>query len=243
MLCEALTQVPHSLVFNEPNIAFRRFVVRGKETELLLQQGIELRAFVRHWSVLRRRFLLYGFKTSLVPRVCESFSQVGIKEIFHANWRKIYTRFPNLRIVLTARDPRDIYLSLRGRHLSGAAIWSGEFSTARVAEKLNEEFRYQQEMAQLMPVLKIRYEDLCSEPGNFQRVLDFVESDITRIGPLGEFLNSDPNRVEESRIHGGEITDRRVARWKNEAEDELIDQAFQVFRQMPEYCDYWEYAE
>ena len=118
MLCEALTQLPHSLIFNEPNIAFQRFVVRGNEAELLAQQGIELQQFIKRWSVLQRRFLLHGFRKSLVPRINRKITQVGIKEIFHANWRAIRKGFPNLRVVLTARDPRDIYLSLHSRYMS-----------------------------------------------------------------------------------------------------------------------------
>ena len=243
MLCEALTQAPHSFVFNEPNVASGQFVVRAREAEVLLQHGINLQAFVNRWSTLRRRFLFHGFRTRLVPEIHNSFAQVGIKEIFHANWRKLHAGFPNLRIILTARDPRDIYLSLRGRYLAGTAIWDGEFSPTRVAAKLNEEFRYQQEMARLERVLNVRYEDLCLDPASFKKVLDFVESDITQIGPLGEFLQSDSKRVEEGKIHGGEITDRRVARWKNEDDPEIVEQALQVFRLMPEFCDYWEYAE
>ena len=243
MLCEALTQAPHSFVFNEPNAASNSFVVRTRESEILLNHGIDLQAFVNRWSILRRRFLFRGFRTRLVPQLRNSFAQVGIKEIFHANWRKVYAGFPNLRIILTARDPRDIYLSLRGRYIAGTAIWDSDFTPALVAVKLNEEFRYQQEMARLASVLNIRYEDLCLNPGSFKNILDFVESDISQIGQLGEFLHSDSNRVEEGNIHGGEITDRRVARWKNENDPEIVDQAFQVFRLMPDYCDYWEYSE
>jgi Sulfotransferase family len=243
MLCEALTQAPHSFVFNEPNVASGHFVVRARESEVLLQHGIDLQAFVNRWSRMRRRFLLRGFRTRLIPEIQSSFSQVGIKEIFHANWRKMHAGFPNLRIILTARDPRDIYLSLRGRYLAGTAIWDGEFTPTRVAAALNEEFRYQQEMAGAARVLNVRYEDLCLDPASFRKVLDFVESDITNIGPLGEFLQADSKRVAEGRMHGGEITDQRVARWKNEDDEEVSGQALQVFRQMPEYCNYWQYAE
>lgn len=243
MLCEALTQTPHSFVFNEPNAASGSFVVRARESELLQQHGVDLQAFVNRWSMLRRRFLFHGFRTRLVPQIQSSYAQVGIKEIFHADWRKVHAGFPNLRIILTARDPRDIFLSLRGRYLEGTAIWSGEFSPARVAARLNEEFRYQREMAGLVRVLNVRYEDLCLDPERMGKVLDFVESDISRIGQLGEFLQSDSKRVDEGRIHGGAITDRRVARWKNEDDAEVVDQAHQVLRLMPEYCDYWEYRE
>lgn len=243
MLCEALTQAPHSFVFNEPNIASGRFVVRERESEILQQHGIDLQAFVNRWSRFRRRFLFYGFRKRLLPKIHTSFSQAGIKEIFHANWRKVHASFPDLRIVLTARDPRDIYLSLRGRYLAGTAIWDGDFSPESVAGSLNNEFGFQLEMAKQSTVLNVRYEDLCLDPEKLGSVLRFVESEISTVGRLGEFLRSDSKRVEEGEIHGGEITDRRVARWKNEQDADALDQAHQLFRLMPEYCDYWEYQE
>lgn len=243
MLCEALTQVPHSIVFNEPNVASNNFVIRAAESEILLGQDINLRAFVDRWSRVRRYFLFYGFRTRLIPALHRSFAQIGVKEIFHANWQKVAAAFPDMRIILTARDPRDIYLSLRGRYRAGTAIWNGEFSPIRVADKLNEEFAHQQAMARQHSVLKVRYEDLCMDPQVMQQVLDFVQSDIAKVARLGEFLKSDSKRVAEGNIHGGEITGRRVARWKDERNSEVADEALQVFRAMPGYCDFWEYAE
>jgi len=241
MLCEALTQLPHSLVFNEPNIAFRRFVIRGNEAELLALQGIDLQQFIKRWSVLQRRFLLYGFRKSLLPRINPHIAQIGIKEIFHANWRAIQKGFPNLRVVLTARDPRDIYLSLHNRYMSGAAIWNGEFTPERVAAKLNEEFTYQLEMSRELDVLKIRYEDLCLDADSFRRVFEFVESDIKSLGQLGALLQSDEKRTAEGQLHAGKVTDRRVARWKSEQSDELVTAASRVMQLMPHFCEFWEY--
>ncbi len=243
MLCEALTQPPHSLVFNEPNIAFRRFVIRPKETELLNQCGIDLAAFVKRWSILHRRLLLYGFRKRLMPRIARHFAQIGIKEIFHTNWRAVLSGFPDSRIVLTARDPRDIYLSLHSRYVSGKAIWRGEFTPRRVADHLNYEFGYQQEMAKECGALKVRYEDLCLDPNELARVLKFVESDIVTVGRLGGFLNADVSRVMEGKIHDGKITDKRVARWKSEVNVQHLEEAIAVFRLMPQYCEYWGYSE
>jgi hypothetical protein len=242
MLCEALTQLPHSLVFNEPNLALRRFAIRNTEAELLATVGVDLNHFVRQWSRGRRRLLLYGFRKRLVPEMQKQVAQVGIKEIFHDGWRRIVDGFPDTRIILSARDPRDIFLSLRGRHLSGTAIWKGEFTPERVAESLNSEFWHQREMAEGRDVLKVRYEDLCLEPQIFGEVLRFVESDITSIGELGGFLRADRERIAEGALHGGQITDKRVARWRAES-GELAEQARRVFELMPGYCEFWHYAE
>ena len=242
MLCEALTQLPHSLVFNEPNLALRRFAIRNTEAELLATVGIDLRRFVQRWSRGRRRLLLYGFRNRLVPEMQQEIAQVGIKEIFHGHWRRIVDGFPDTRIILSARDPRDIYLSLRGRHLAGTAIWEGEFTPERVADALNSEFRHQRDMAEGRDVLKVRYEDLCLEPQIIDEVLRFVESDITTIGELGGFLRADRKRVAEGALHGGQITDKRVGRWREES-GELADQALRVLQLMPGYCEFWGYAE
>lgn len=242
MLCEALTQLPYSVVFNEPNIGSRRFAVRNQEAELLRNVGVDLHRFVRRWSLLRRHFLLFGFRRRLVPSLLQHVSQIGVKEIFHADWRRVVGSFPEVRIILTARDPRDIYISLKNRYLAGNAIWTGEFTPRRVADSLSAEFAHQLDMAGDFDVLSIRYEDLCLEPDLLGRVLTFVESDITDVGELGSFLRSDARRIAEGRIHGGLITDKRVARWRQESAENVAE-ARQVFDLMGEYRDYWKYGD
>lgn len=241
MLCEALTRLPYSIVFNEPNIGARRFAVRNQEAELLQEVGIDLHGFVRRWSTFDRRFLLFGFRRRLVPAIERRIQQVGVKEIFHNHWRRVVGAFPETRIVLTARDPRDIYLSLRGRFLAGNALWKGAFTPALVAENLLQEFRHQLEMAREFDVMSVRYEDLCVEPDLLHRVLKFVDSDIDDIGELGAFLRSDARRVAEGQIHAGQITDKRVARWRQE-NGSIATEAQQVFDLMTEYCEYWNYG-
>ncbi len=242
MLCEALTQLPHSIVFNEPNLALGRFAVRNREAELLQEVGVDLKAFVRRWSIGRRRLLLYAFHRRLLPALEGRIAQIGIKEIFHGNWHRMRRRFPSMHVVLTARDPRDIYLSLKARHDAGAAIWTGPFTPERVAASLNAEFEHQKAMSRQQPTFRVRYEDLCLNPDLLADVLDFVESEISEIGPLGEFLAADHRRVEEGRLHGGRITDKRVCRWRH-ADSSLGEQAQEVFRLMPDYCEFWQYAE
>jgi hypothetical protein len=185
--------------------------------------------------------LLTGFRHQIVPAIARQVSQVGIKEIFHANWRHVLRSFPGMKIVLTARDPRDIYLSLRARYDSGAAIWKGEFSPARVAASLNEEFHYQLEMFRENTVFKARYEDLCLDTDLFRQVFEFVESDLTEVGKLGSLLTADDKRVAEGELHDGKVTDQRVARWKKEKSEKLLDESFQVLNAMPEFCEFWHY--
>lgn len=91
-------------------------------------------------------------------------------------------------------------------------------------------------------VMKIRYEDLCLKPQSINDVLRFVDSDISVIGELGGFLRSDAQRVAEGQLHGGQITDKRVARWRQESGN-LADEAQQVFDLMRAYCDFWSYGQ
>jgi hypothetical protein len=242
MLCEALTQLPHSLIFNEPNLGASRFAVRNTEADLLESVGINLPRFVKRWSIARGRFLLYGFRRRLVPAISKKIGQVGIKEIFHAEWRRVVAGFADTRIVLTARDPRDLYLSLRSRYNKGHAIWSGKFTPARVAENLMCDFEHQRDMAREHQVMHVRYEDLCLAPDILGQVLRFVDSDIVEVGRLGGYLQADSRRVAEGAMHEGRITDRRVARWRQE-DEKARDEAQQVFEAMADYCSYWRYGD
>ena len=109
-------------------------------------------------------------------------------------------------------------------------------------EPLSEIYDPQKTMYREMPVLKARYEDLCLDPSTFLRVFQFVESDITEVGELGNLLGSDDKRVEEGKMHDGKVTDQRVARWATEPDTALVEEATAVFRAMPEYCEFWEYS-
>jgi hypothetical protein len=241
MLCDALTQLPSSLVFNEPNLAQHRMIVRRREAEILAEVGVDLHAFARRWSGLRRWWVLSAFARELLPRLEGVVAQVGVKEIFNTHWRRYQRQFPDLRILLTARDPRDIFLSLQRRHASGLAIWSGPFTPERVAQSLNREFRAQLEMQTSAPCLRVRYEDLCQDPARFEEIKAFVGNETLTMGSIGRFQASEPRRAGEHEVHRGSITDRQVGRWRRETDAGLRQEAQQVFDRMPEYCDFWGY--
>ena len=58
-----------------------------------------------------------------MPHLASYVSQVGVKEIHHDGWRKYIQYFPEMKILLTGRDPRDIYISLFYR----VKKWQREF--------------------------------------------------------------------------------------------------------------------
>jgi hypothetical protein len=88
----------------------------------------------------------------------------------------------------------------------------------------------------------VRYEVLCIRAESINDVLWFVDSDISVISELGEFLRSDAQRVAEGQLHGGQISDKRVARWRQES-GALAEEAQQVFDLMKAYCDFWGYGQ
>ena len=112
MLCEALTAIPHCLVFNEPNFAANGVIIRGRERILLGNIGIDSNSFVSRWSGWRRRFIMQGLKWDLAPKLENAVSQFGVKEIFHKDWRRYRRAFPELwRRPYCQRSKRHIYFT------------------------------------------------------------------------------------------------------------------------------------
>lgn len=241
MLCEALTEIPYSLVLNEPNFNLQRAIIRGRERALLLKHGVDTSAFTARWAGWRRRFVMQGFRWDLSRRLGKVVQQLGVKEIFHDNWQAYHKAFPNLRVIVTGRDPRDIYISLYNRWTQGRALWSGDFTPERVAKDIEYQFRKQLEIVGASVCMKIRYEDLCSNPNKLEEIKTFVESPIPGVGDIGGLLRADSARHAEYSIHGNSITDRRIFRWRDEQNPKLLDEAQKVFDLTKEYCEFWAY--
>lgn len=240
MLSEALTQRPHGFVFREPRLAEDRFVIRKADAELFAEHGIDLEGFVDDWDRGRDGSLLAAFARNLLPRLQKRAAQIGVKEISHAGWRRYLETFPEMKIVLTARDPRDIYISLWHR-VQGGKLWRGDFTPERVAATLDEEFRHQLDMKDTTTCLRVRYEDLCLHPETFDVIKHFVGSPIPRIGEVGAFNASNPRRADEFELHGDQITAQRVGRWRREAPERRA-LAQRTFDLMGDYCDFWGYS-
>lgn len=246
VLSEALTALPYSFIFREPRVAENRFSVHDSDAELFLKYGIDLLDFERRWWS-KRKLIPEAFKNELLPQLFPLIGQIGIKEIRHDRWRRLQRLFPEMKILLTARDPRDIYLSLHDKVKNDRVTWSGIFSpegvfcAEAVAEGLNAEFREQLAMFETGDCLKVKYEDFCAQPEIFEQVKAFVGSAIGRVGEVGAFNAANPMRVGEYELHGNNITPRRINRWKDEADKQLLAEAQRAFDLMPDYCRFWEY--
>lgn len=178
------------------------------------------------------------------PRLPASIEQIGVKEIFHRGWERYARAYPDMRVVVLGRDPRDIYLSLLDRRSAGVGLIAGQpFSPASVASSLNEEFGRQRRLAERFDAMRVRYEDLCSDAGLASQILSFVDSPLPAPGRAGQFNAANPQREAEAAVHGGSVTTRRTERWRTVKDPDLIAQVADVASLMREYMAYWEYGD
>lgn len=247
VLSEALTLLPHCFIFREPRLAEYRFSTHQSDVELFLHYGIDLVDFEQRWRYGKRDQIIAAFKSELLPQLAAHIAQIGIKEIRNDRWRRLWRFFPDMRVILTGRDPRDIYLSLHHKVKYGNAKWAGLFTEEglfcpeAVARGLNREFREQKAMFETLPCMKVKYEDLCQRPELVEEVKTFAGCAVAQIGAVGAFNAANPLRVEEYQLHGDRITPQRIQRWREEKDEALLAEAQAAFELMPDYCSFWGY--
>jgi len=242
ILSELLTDPPTSFIFREPNLGRRRFDAKPDDVELLRSLGIDLPAFITRWSGWRKRWMIRGFNKELMPQLAARFQQVGVKEIFNEHWRTYHRQFPNMKIIVLARDPRDLYLSIRERRRKGVNAAHGDVTPEEVSDHLNKQFALQRQMLETCDCLPITYETLCADPTAFDKVKAFVQSPLAAAGRAGRFNENNPVRQGEAAIHSGAITTNRVARWQKEQDPTGVAEAHQAMALMPDYNKFWGYS-
>jgi len=237
VLSEALSLHPYSFIFREPRIGSGRFKARPVDIEILAKYGVDPSTFQHRISGIKRELAAERFKKEVLPELLRVFLQIGIKEIHHKRWRNVYRAFPDMKVVLTGRDPRYICLSHYYKSIEReiAIKVGGPFTPQNVAQNLRQDFKYQMEMFKTLECLKVRYEDFCTDPKIFESIKAFVESDIPGIGIIGQLSKYD------YLTHGYTVTDKRVFRWKNERDKRLLSEAKEVFDNLRDYCKFWEY--
>ncbi len=248
VLSEALTSLPERFIFREPKLAKNRFTAKKSDIELLRKYGIDLQPFVDRWSKKSpiQRWVKHGkliskFKSEIMPQLLAVISQIGVKEIHHSNWKAYYSHFPDMKIILTARDPRDIYISVYNRAIKGIGTFKSGLSAKQLARDLNREFKCQLQMFDTGSSMKVRYEDFCLDKTILSNILSFVGDQSNAIGDIGAFNALNPIRQEEYKLHGNKISDIRVNRWQHESDLEVVANAQKVFTLMPEYTEFWGY--
>lgn len=239
ILSELLTDPPRSFIFREPNLARGRFDLKPDDAELFRGMGLDLEAFSRKWCGWRKRRLVAGFRKDVVRPLEGKVQQIGVKEIMHDHWRSYLRQFPAMRVVVLARDPRDIYLSILERRAKGVNASADDTTPEIAATNLMRQFEHQRAMLDECQSMWITYDTLCSDPGAFDRVRTFVDSPLTTAGKAGRFNEKNPVRSSEAAIHGGAVTTKRVGRWQTESNPELRDKAQRVFELMRPYAEFF----
>lgn len=255
VLSEALTLFPHSFIFREPHLGKNYFALKDTDAERFAQRGVNLRRFV-HFRlaiafVLRRLravghpqdYIVRAFKEKLMPQLLTCVDQIGVKEIKQWGWQNYTRHFPNMKVLMTGRDPRDIYISLYYMRQKDALRWDLPFTPEAVAEELLKQFDMQLKIRHVADCMLIRYEDLCTDPRTYDEIKRFVRSPIPEIGAIGKFNARHRKRADEFQIHGEEITAQRVNRWRSETDEAVLADAGVVFRHMAGYCEFWGYRE
>ena len=234
MMQESLTKVPFSFIFCEPKFGKKMFKISPR---FLKDLPFDIRPLLNPPCIRT-------FAENVVPKLKGKISQVGIKEIRNAGWREYLKYFPDMRFVLTGRDPRDIYISAndwfanRVNQLKRGGILIPE----RLLSDVINEVKSQKEMFKTGKAIQVRYEDLCENPDSVMLdVKKFINSPIPNIGNIGGYLSLNQKRVSEFERHGKIITSLRIGRWKTVCDKALRLRAKKFYNLMSEYREFWKY--
>lgn len=116
-------------------------------------------------------------------------------------------------------------------------------SPQAIANELKKEFHIQLQIKDRTDTYQVRYEDFCQNTELVEKVKRFVNSPISETGKTGQFNIKHPVRRKESRLHGNQITTKRVSRWQHEKNRELVQNAHRCFSLIPAYTEFWNYEE
>ncbi len=253
MLSEALSFLPYAYILDEPHLGKNYYAVKANDAKLFKEFGIDLYKF-SSWRLpfafffrrlrpfgFRQDFILHEFKQKLLPQFAKHVAQIGVKEIKHTGWQNYIRHFPEMKVVMLGRDPRDIYISYFKKWKRDNFSWRGPFDPEHVAKFYNREFQMQLIIRDLTDCIEVRYEDLCTDPNILKEIKGFLESPIPGIGKIGAFISSNSKRRNEFLSHGSEITTKSVQKWQNEKDKDLLDHAIAFFSLLPEYSKFWGY--
>lgn len=237
LVAEALTDVPRSLILQEPRLSIGR--LSSVSAAMLSSAGVDVTAFCAAHEGARTS-IVGAFKDEVVPELSARIEQIGVKEIQNVGWAAYQDAFDDVRVVVTVRDPRDIYVSLAHRRARGLG-WRGRFTPRSVARHLNEQAAMQLEMLETANATVARYEDVCADPSVIDGIRTFVDSPVTGTAGIGAFLRDNPKRRSEHELHGDTVSARQVGRWRAEPDDRLRREAARCASLMTAFCARWGY--
>lgn len=254
VLSESLTELPISFIFREPHLGKNYFALKPGDSERLKPYDIDLEAFTKYrlkiafclrrlrWLGYRQDFMVRSFKNEIAEPLIEQGFQVGVKEINNWGWQSYVRHFPNMKVIITGRDPRDIFLSTYYLHMKHPLKNYTTIEPEIIASDLNGLFQYQLEMYENTDNLLVRYEDLCTDKQVIQKIKLFVQSSLLdQPAKVGQFVGEHPLRQFEHQVHGNSITTKSIGRWQQEESMELRNAADKLFDLMPTYTEFWGY--
>jgi len=238
VLQESLTCLPYSFIFHEPRLGEMCFDIKDR---FMVDLPVDVKGIMQSSTTVKR------FKNHAMLELLKYVQQIGVKEIRPIGWERYLTHFPDAKVVLTARDPRDHFISMYGwvhdeNGNQKKPFRGGEFNVQRVYNEIVRDFEGQIALSGYTTVIKVRYEDFVTDPSVLRELKKFVESPIPEgSGDIGGFLNGYAKRQGEHDIHGGEITSKRIDRWKTEENQELVARANDYYEMMTDYRNFWSY--
>ncbi len=146
---------------------------------------------------------------------------------------------PEMAVVVTARDPRDIYLSLvhKSRRRAKPIRLHGPLCPQVVAEDLLRDWTFLRGIIQRCRWRPVRYEDYCTNPSERAAIRRFV------VSPLGDRMDGELEflSAHDRARHGTAVTSGSVSRWRDEPDAALRAEAHEMLEHMAEYCEFWGY--
>lgn len=236
LLSEALTELPRAFVFREPSLFRGRLGLKEADVQRLGALGVDLREVAGRELHSDPVSAARTFREEVLAPALSVVEQVGIKEIrYGPRWPDVLAELGGVRVVVLARDPRDVYISLAHRRRHRVVRLDGPFGPETVADDLQRQIDVQEQIASASGALRVRYEDLCRDPGVLRALRDFAGSPVRGTGQVGLFKD------EHREVHGSAMTVLRVDRWRTEPDRRLVDEAHEVAERLGGYCRTWGY--
>lgn len=236
MIAQLLSKPPVAFIFREPRLGLGKLRVRPEFASIFASCGVDLLTVKRRMRDLPIDQAFDAF-LEFVEQVAPKTKQLGIKEITHTGWEEVSKRFADMKVIVTVRDPRDIYLSLYERRrnlLHRGKLW---FETHTLLPYLRTEYANMCALMERHEHMIVRYEDLCSDPRELERVREFVRSPVKGRGLLGTGEGR-----SDIKKHGSEIDASRVRVFEQIDDEVARHNAAYVFEQMRDYAERFGYA-
>jgi hypothetical protein len=237
MMTELLSDPPACFVFREPRLPLGRLQLakRDEPRRILREFGVRVEPVSKRMRSLPPREAIRVFR-----QFCEEsqdrIHQFGVKEIRHEGWERVGEEFPDMKVVITVRDPRDIFLSMWHRRDTLEQRHRRWMEPEVLAEDVNRESRRLERIAERHDHIVVRYEDICRHPERIDEVRRFTDSTAGGVGLLGRAPTRDTD------LHGAAVDSSRVELWKREQDPEVIALYREAYRLMESYAVAWGYA-